>query len=76
MYKQTKIRKWIKYDFDELRYNPNAYELLNENVNWDYLCKKCDNIEFIKRYPYKIRWYYLSENPNAIELLKANKEKD
>jgi hypothetical protein len=58
--------------------NPNAIELLKENIekiNWHCISTNPNAISILKEHPDKISWHYLSGNPNAIELLKANKDK-
>ena len=50
--------------------NPNAIELLNEQITYE---NNLTRVEYNKlNYIYKIDWRYLSANPNAIKLLKAN----
>ena len=71
-----KLRDWIdieKIYWDELSSNPNAIELLRENldkINWTWLSGNTNAIELLQANPDKINWSLLSQNPNAIELLQ------
>ena len=67
-----------KIDWKLLSENPNAIELLKENIkkiNWNSLSKNPNAIELIKANLSKINWDLLSGNPNAIELLEAKPTK-
>jgi len=62
--------------------NPNAIELLRENIDkidWDYLSynSSLDAIQLLRENPNKINWQYLSSNSNteAVALLKENPDK-
>ena len=59
--------------------NPAAISLLESNYDkivWSVLCRNPTAIHFIieslESTPGKINWYYLSDNPAAIQLLEAN----
>jgi hypothetical protein len=73
-----KLKDWIppaKLDWEMLSENPNAIDLLKDNLNkidWDALSANSGAIELLKANPDKINWDALSENPNAIELLQKN----
>ena len=76
-----KLKDWIppaKLDWEMLSENPNAIDLLKDNLNkidWDALSANSGAIELLKANPDKINWDMLSTNPSAIELLKANLSK-
>ena len=51
--------------------NPNAIELLKENidkVDWYFLSSNPNAIEILKENLDKVDWYKLSRNPNIIQL--------
>jgi hypothetical protein len=76
-----KLKDWIpvkKLDWEMLSENPNAIDLLKDNLNkidWELLSLNPNAIDLLKANPDKINWDVLSENPNAIELLKENQDK-
>ena len=75
-YKKKILLNWIDIKqlyWDALSTNPNAIDLLKENidkVDWYYLSKNPNAIEILKNNKHKINWRYLSKNPNAMQLLK------
>ncbi len=61
-----------KIEWYNLSENPNAIELLRENIDkikWDRLSNNLNAIELLRENKKSINWWTLSENPNAIELL-------
>ena len=67
---------WIdikNLDNIELSQNPNAIDLLTDNldkIDWDYLSYNPNAIDLLKDNQDNINWSELSANPNAISLLK------
>jgi len=78
-----KLKDWIppeKLDWENLSENPNAIDLLRENIdniniNWSMLSANPNAIELLKTYRSEIDWCELSINPSAVELLKDNPNK-
>ncbi len=66
-------RDEIFCEYLSLNTNPEAIELLKTKINEQNEMSE-DELENLDVYDY-INWQYLSKNPNAIELLKANKPK-
>jgi len=72
---------WIdkdKLDWFWLSLNPNAIDLLENNLNevdWDALSSNPNAIHILENNLDKVDWELLSKNPNAIDLLKKNQDK-
>jgi hypothetical protein len=78
---KMKLLDWIlldNLDWDWLSENPNAIQLLEQNmdkIDWDALSENPNAIHLLEQNMDKIDWVYLSTNPNAIHLLKQNMDK-
>ena len=68
--KYMKLRDWIpldKLDWDELSMNPNAIQMLENNmdkVDWCNLTGNPNAIHILEKNLDKTDWYWLSSNPN------------
>ena len=73
-----KLRKWIpieKLDWDSLSRNPNAIDILVNNldkVDWCGLSNNPNAIHILEKNLDNINWDVLSSNPNAIHILENN----
>ena len=79
--KKYVLRSFIdknKLDWNILCTNPNAIDLLEENVdkiNWNALSTNPNAITLLEKNIDKINWKGLSYNINAISLLEKNQDK-
>ena len=88
--KRKVLLDWIdihKLEWDSVCLNPNAIDLLENNIdkiNWSALCCNPNGINLIETElkedelnedEYYNFWFGLTQNPNAIEILLKNKNK-
>ena len=70
--------KYDEIDWFNLNENPNAIDILKENIDkikWYELSSNPNAIDLLRNNIDKIDWDLLSANPSAIDLLKENPDK-
>ena len=76
-----KLLDWIpkhKIIWLELSENPNAIDLLEQNIdkiNWKRLSQNENAIDLLEKNKDKINWKFLCLNPNATHLIEKNLDK-